>query len=112
MTVRERAGGPHVLDPRHPDDGEVGQQPEREVDVFELELGDSARELLEDPRVAELLVVQALAFARGDQGFEARQPGRRFDAILVDIDHTPLHVLDPSHATSTPRWVCGGWSGT
>lgn len=24
---------------------------------------------------------------------------RRFDAILVDIDHTPDHLLDPQHAT-------------
>lgn len=26
------------------------------------------------------------------------QPGRRFDAILLDIDHTPQHVLNESHA--------------
>lgn len=25
-------------------------------------------------------------------------PGRAFDAVLLDVDHTPTHVLDPSHA--------------
>lgn len=38
------------------------------------------------------------ALARGDVGFDASRPGRRFDAILLDIDHTPEHVLDPSHS--------------
>ena len=37
------------------------------------------------------------ALAQG-QGFAPDQPGRRFDAILLDIDHTPQNVLDPSHA--------------
>jgi len=31
--------------------------------------------------------------------FDASAPGRRFDAILVDIDHSPRHLLDPSHAS-------------
>ena len=25
-------------------------------------------------------------------------PGQPYDAVLLDIDHTPRHVLDPSHA--------------
>ena len=37
------------------------------------------------------------ALAQG-QGFAPHQPGRRFDAILLDIDHTPQNVLDPRHA--------------
>jgi spermidine synthase len=32
------------------------------------------------------------------QGFDSASPGRRFHAILVDIDHSPRHVLHPSHA--------------
>lgn len=36
--------------------------------------------------------------ARSTDGFLAEAPRRRFDAILLDIDHTPQHVLDPSHA--------------
>ena len=35
--------------------------------------------------------------ARGD-GFDPDDPGHRFDAILLDIDHTPHALLDPSHA--------------
>lgn len=31
-------------------------------------------------------------------GFDPDAPGRRFHAILVDIDHSPRHVLHPSHA--------------
>ena len=35
--------------------------------------------------------------ARTD-GFDPEQPGRRFDAVLLDIDHTPTDVLSPAHA--------------
>ena len=31
-------------------------------------------------------------------GWIRSSPGRRFHAILLDIDHTPRHVLHPSHA--------------
>ncbi|ASU85843.1 spermidine synthase [Nocardiopsis gilva YIM 90087] len=31
-------------------------------------------------------------------GLDPEQPGRRFHAIVVDIDHSPRHVLHPSHA--------------
>ena len=34
------------------------------------------------------------ALAASDAGFDARQPGRKFDAILIDIDHTPDWLLD------------------
>ena len=30
-------------------------------------------------------------------GFEPETPGRRYDAILLDIDHSPRHLLDESH---------------
>ena len=35
--------------------------------------------------------------ARTD-GFDPARPGRRFDAVLLDIDHTPTDVLSPAHA--------------
>jgi spermidine synthase len=35
--------------------------------------------------------------ARGE-GFDLRAPGHRFDAILVDIDHSPEKLLHPRHA--------------
>jgi len=31
-------------------------------------------------------------------GLDPAEPNRRFHAILVDIDHSPRHVLHPSHA--------------
>jgi spermidine synthase len=37
------------------------------------------------------------ALARGD-GFDPDDPQHRFDAILLDIDHTPDALLSPSHA--------------
>ncbi len=33
-----------------------------------------------------------------DQGFDIGQPGRRFDAVLLDIDHSPTGLLHSSHA--------------
>lgn len=36
--------------------------------------------------------------ASPDRAFDAERPARRFHAILVDIDHSPSHLLDPSHA--------------
>jgi hypothetical protein len=31
-------------------------------------------------------------------GLDPQHPGRRFHAVLVDIDHSPSHLLHPSHA--------------
>ncbi len=31
-------------------------------------------------------------------GFDSRTPGRHFDAVLVDIDHSPKNLLHPRHA--------------
>jgi hypothetical protein len=32
-------------------------------------------------------------------GFDPTAPRRRFDAVLVDIDHSPRKLLHPRHAT-------------
>ncbi|UZE47407.1 spermidine synthase [Rhodopseudomonas sp. P2A-2r] len=32
-------------------------------------------------------------------GFDPQAPGRRFDAILLDVDHSPDNLLHPSHAS-------------
>jgi spermidine synthase len=53
-------------------------------------------ELSSDPRTE---LIQGDFFARVDSpGIDSRNPGRRFHAILVDIDHSPRHLLHPSHA--------------
>ncbi len=53
-------------------------------------------QLMTDPRCS---VVQGdfFACAASEQGFDSVQPGRRFDAILVDIDHTPEQWLSSSN---------------
>lgn len=98
-----------------------------EVDVVVggLGLGYTARAMLADERVRDLVVVDALApvidwhrrglvplgpelsadprcrfvhgdfFALTERGY---LPGRRFDIVAVDIDHSPRHLLHPHHA--------------
>ena len=34
-----------------------------------------------------------------ETGFDDQSPGRRFDAVLVDIDHSPRHRLQPGSGT-------------
>lgn len=69
--------------------------------------------------------VQADLFASlaDGTGWDPSDPHRRVDAVLVDIDHSPRHVLHPSHAAFytadglrpllerlTPGGVFGLWS--
>jgi spermidine synthase len=37
--------------------------------------------------------------ASATEGLDPGAPGRRFDAVLVDIDHSPYNLLHPGHAT-------------
>jgi len=47
--------------------------------------------LTADPRCR---LVQGDFFALARTGFDAEDPACRFDAVLLDIDHSPGHVLD------------------
>lgn len=49
-----------------------------------------------DPRTA-LVHGDFFALAAAGDGLDPAAPGRRFDVIMVDIDHSPRHVLAPSH---------------
>lgn len=99
-----------------------------DVVVGGLGLGHTARTALEDRRVASCTIVEALSpvidwhrrelvphadsvvrdqrtrFVHGDffvlaeTGFDPDRPDHRYDAILLDIDHSPRHLLNPSHA--------------
>ncbi|GAA4921674.1 hypothetical protein LX16_4898 [Stackebrandtia albiflava] len=98
-----------------------------DVVVGGLGLGYTARAVLDDPRVTRLTVVEALApvidwhrrellpdairltrdercrFVHGDffalarTGFDPAAPDHRYDAVLLDIDHSPRHLLDPAN---------------
>ena len=55
------------------------------------------RRLADDPR-CRFVEGDFFALARSDDGFDSQAPGRRFDGIFVDIDHSPDFHLNPSHA--------------
>lgn len=55
------------------------------------------RALVADDR-CEFVHGDLFAMLRNGDGLDPRQSERRFHAILVDIDHSPRHVLHPSHA--------------
>ena len=52
--------------------------------------------LATDPRT-RLVRADFFALVRGT-GLDPDAPGRRFHAVLLDIDHSPRHVLHPGHA--------------
>ncbi|GAB2731552.1 spermine/spermidine synthase domain-containing protein [Nocardioides pakistanensis] len=52
--------------------------------------------LADDPRV-RLVLGDFFGLVAGESGFGEGAP-EQYDAILLDIDHTPRHVLNPSHA--------------
>jgi spermidine synthase len=53
--------------------------------------------LTADPR-CRFVLGDFFALAASKEGFDPDEPARRFDAILVDIDHSPDFLLDPQHA--------------
>ena len=56
-----------------------------------------AAPLTTDPR-SRLIEADFFAMAASAEGFDPASPGRRFDAILLDVDHSPRHVLAPANA--------------
>jgi spermidine synthase len=66
------------------------------VDWHERGLVPGSAELVADART-RLVRGDFFAMVAEGGGLDPEQPGRRFDAVLLDIDHTPRHVLHPSH---------------
>ncbi|MDV6011943.1 spermidine synthase [Haloechinothrix sp. LS1_15] len=52
---------------------------------------------LADDARCRLLHGDFFAMLRSPAGLDPEEPGRRFHAVVVDIDHSPRHLLDPSH---------------
>jgi spermidine synthase len=56
-----------------------------------------SKQLTDDPR-CRLVNGDFFAMSHSVDGFDSDAPGRRFDAMLVDIDHSPKNLLHPRHA--------------
>lgn len=66
------------------------------IDWHRTALVPLGQELTSDPRCR---FINADFFGLVDsEDMDSTSPGRRFDAILVDIDHSPRHLLHPQHA--------------
>ena len=50
-------------------------------------------ELTVDKR-CQMVCADFFALARSGDGFDREQPGRKFHAVLLDIDHSPRNLLD------------------
>lgn len=63
----------------------------------EHHLVPDAKALTGDPR-ARMVEGDFFAMVASGAGFDPEYPGRRFHAVLLDVDHSPRHVLNPGHA--------------
>ena len=55
-------------------------------------------ELTRDPRT-RFLCADFFELAQSKEGFDPARPGRRFHAVLLDIDHSPRDLLHPRNAS-------------
>jgi spermidine synthase len=67
------------------------------IDWHQRGLVPLGEKLTGDPRTR---MVQADFFERAQStdGFDPERPERKFHAVLLDIDHSPRHLLDPRNA--------------
>ena len=68
------------------------------IEWHERGLVPLAEKLTHDPR-SRMVQADFFACAQSADGFDPEQPGRQFHAVLLDIDHSPRHLLHPPHAT-------------
>lgn len=67
------------------------------IDWHERDLLPDTAGLANDSRIS-LVCADFFAAAVDPAGFDPQHPGRTYDAILLDIDHSPRNVLHQSHA--------------
>ena len=67
------------------------------IDWHERELLPDAAALVRDERT-RLRHANFFELAASEEGFDADRPGAPVDVVLLDIDHTPSHLLHPDHA--------------
>ncbi|WP_106401736.1 spermidine synthase [Actinocorallia populi] len=67
------------------------------IDWHERGLIPLGAELTADPR-CRLVRGDFFAMVEAGDGFDPQDGDRSFDAVIVDIDHAPGHVLHPGHA--------------
>ena len=67
------------------------------IDWHQRGLVPGGAALTADPRT-RLVAGDFFAMLADASGLDPRTPGRQFDAIIVDIDHSPRHLLHPGHA--------------
>lgn len=67
------------------------------IDWHKQALVPLGAELSSDPR-CRLVHGDFFALAASEAGFDPAAPGRQFDAVLVDIDHSPDALLDDGNA--------------
>lgn len=67
------------------------------IEWHERGLVPLGRGLASDPR-CRLVHGDFFAMVADSHGLDPQEPDRRFDAILLDVDHSPRHVLHPRHA--------------
>ena len=67
------------------------------IDWHERDLLPDTAGLADDGRVT-LVCADFFTAATDSVGFDPDSPGRTYDAILLDIDHSPRHVLHAPHA--------------
>ena len=67
------------------------------IDWHQRGLVPLGAKLTTDPRT-RMLQADFFARAQSAQGFDSEKPGRKFHAVLLDIDHSPRNLLHPRNA--------------
>ena len=68
------------------------------IEWHERGLVPLGEKLTSDPR-SRMVHADFFACAQSADGFDPEQPGRRFHAVLLDIDHSPRNLLHPQNAS-------------